>query len=167
MGDLLVRLYALGDGDAYDARIAAAGITVRRAEAWDRIALRGFVAANFGEGWASEAELAFANGHPITAFVAVKDGELAGFAAYECTRRGFFGPTGVRANLRGSGAGAALLLRCLDGMRQLGYAYAIIGGAGPSEFYQRVCGAVPIAGSDPGVYGDLYREQSQRRGGRT
>jgi predicted N-acetyltransferase YhbS len=162
VGDLLVRLYAIADPHAYDGRCEAVGVHVRRAEAWDRIALRRFVTQQFGEGWASEADLAFSNGHPITAFVAVQAGAIAGFGAYECTRRGFFGPTGVREDLRGNGIGAALLLRCLEGMRELGYAYAIIGGAGPSTFYERTCGAVPIAGSDPGVYGDLYREQAAR-----
>jgi hypothetical protein len=163
MPDMLVRLYALPGWAQYDERARAAGIVVRRFEAWDRYPLRRFITEHFGEGWASEADLAFAGGHPITGFAAMKDGQIAGFAVYECTRRGFFGPTGVREDLRGSGAGAALLLRCLEGMRDLGYAYAIIGGAGPDDFYAKVCGATPIGDSDPGVYGDLYREIDDRQ----
>ena len=159
---MLVRLYALPGPSSYDERVAAAGIAVRRMEAWDRTRVRTFIVQHFTENWADEAELAFASGHPITGFVAMKGGEVMGFAVYECSRRGFFGPTGVREDLRGSGAGAALLFRCLEGMRELGYAYAIIGGVGPAEFYQRVCGATVIEGSDPGIYGDLYREISQR-----
>jgi GNAT superfamily N-acetyltransferase len=162
MSDLLVRLYALPSDASWFDRAAAAGITIRRCDAWDRFPMRRFITKHFGETWASETDFAFASGHPITAFVAVKDGAIAGFAAFECTRRGYFGPTGVREDLRGSGAGAALLMRCLEAMREMGYAYAIIGGAGPGGFYEKVCGATVIEGSDPGIYGDLYRERDAR-----
>jgi predicted N-acetyltransferase YhbS len=158
MPDMLVRLYGLPDPSPYDARVAASGIAVRRMEPWDRDMVRRFVREQFSDNWAAEVEFAFSNGHPITGFVAVKDGDIIGFAAYECSRRGFFGPTGVREDLRGSGAGAALLMRCLEGMREMGYAYAIIGGVGPAGFYEKVCGATVIEGSDPGVYGALYAE---------
>jgi hypothetical protein len=151
------------DAAPWDARTEASGITVRRMEAWDRIPLRRFILEAFDEGWASEADLAFSNGHPITGFVAVKDGAIVGFAVYECTRRGYFGPTGMREDLRGQGAGASLLFRCLEGMREIGYAYAIIGAPGPTDFYAKVAGATIIAGSDPGVYGQLYREMADRR----
>jgi hypothetical protein len=109
---MLVRLYALADAALYDDRTAAAGLTVRRMEAWDRIPLRRFILDVFDEGWASEADLAFSNGHPITGFVAMKDGAIVGFGVYDCTRRGYFGPTGMRDDLRGHGAGASLLFRC-------------------------------------------------------
>jgi predicted N-acetyltransferase YhbS len=162
MPDMLVRLYDLPEGAAYHARAAAAGIAVRRLDAWDRAVLRRFVTEHFGESWASEADVAFAGGHPITGFVAVEDGSIAGFAVYEASRRGFFGPTGVREDLRGKGVGASLLFRCLEGMREMGYAYAIIGGVGPAEFYEKTCGAKIIEGSDVSVYGDLYREARER-----
>ena len=162
MPDMLVRLYDLPAAAPYDARTAAAGIVVRRLEAWDRAALRAFVKRHFGENWASEADFAFANGHPITGFVAVEAGAIAGFAVYESSRRGFFGPTGVREDLRGKGAGASLLFRCLEGMREMGYGYAIIGGVGPAEFYAKVCGAKIIEGSDASVYAQLYREMRGR-----
>ena len=162
MPDMLVRLYDLPDAAPYDARAAAASIVVRRLDAWDRAPLRRFVLEHFTENWASEADFAFTNGHPITGFVAVREGGIVGFAAYECSRRGFFGPTGVREDLRGAGAGALLLLRCLASMREMGYSYAIIGGVGPAEFYAKVCRATVIEGSDASVYGHLYRETQQR-----
>jgi len=162
MPDMLVRLYDLPDAAPYDARTAASGIVVRRLEAWDRAALRAFVKRHFGDNWASEADFAFANGHPITGFVAVEAGAIAGFAVYESSRRGFFGPTGVREDLRGKGAGASLLFRCLESMREMGYAYAIIGGVGPAAFYEKVAGATIIEGSDASVYAQLYREMRQR-----
>jgi predicted N-acetyltransferase YhbS len=163
MPDMLVRLYDLRDAAPFYAQAAAAGIAVRRMEPWDRIALRRFVERQFSENWAAEADGAFSHGHPITGFVAVKDGEIVGFAAYESTRRGFFGPTGVRENLRGNGAGAALLFRCLEGLRDLGYAYGIIGGVGPAAFYEKVCGARVIEGSERSVYGSIYDEARERR----
>jgi hypothetical protein len=55
---------------------------------------------------------------------------------------------------RGLGLGRALLLACLWGLHEMGYAYGIIGGVGPAEFYERTVGAVLIPDSTPGVYSD-------------
>ena len=153
---MLVRLYDLCDASAIHQRVLEAGVTVRRAEPWDRKRYRQFVERSFGELWAAEADLAY--GHsPITAFVAERDGRILGFAAYECTRRGFFGPTGVTEADRNRGVGAALLFRCLESMREMGYAYAVIGGVGPAEYYQKVCGAYVIPGSEVGIYESQYQ----------
>ncbi len=38
-------------------------------------------------------------------------------------------------------------------MAALGYAYAVIGGVGPAEFYEKVCGAFAIPGSERSIYG--------------
>jgi hypothetical protein len=35
--------------------------------------------------------------------------------------------------------------------------YAIIGRAGPMEFYQEAVGAIPIPDSEPGIYTDLLK----------
>jgi len=152
MPDMLVRLYDLPSPDEYYRRAAAAGVAVQRAEPWDRLRLRTFIEKEFGSWWVVEAELAFAR-QPISAFLAIHEGAVVGFAAYECTRRNYFGPTGVRPDLRGNGIGAALLSRCLESMREMGYAYAIIGGVGPAAFYEKVCGAFLIPGSEKGIYG--------------
>ena len=152
MPDMLVRLYDLPDPQPHYGRAQEAGATIRRAEPWERSAFRAFVEEQFGARWADEAETAFFH-QPITAFVATVDRELAGFAVYECTRRGYFGPTGVREDMRGRGIGASLLFRCLEAMDEMGYAYAVIGGVGPAEFYEKVCGAFVIPGSERGIYG--------------
>ncbi len=162
MPDMLVRLYDLPDASLYAKRTGEAGIGVRRAEPWDRERLRAFIEKEFGRLWAVEADLAF-RGSPITAYLAEKDGQLLGFAAYECTRKGFFGPTGIVEAMRGKGLGAALLFRCLESMRELGYAYAVIGGVGPAEFYEKVCGAFIIPGSEVGVYRPLFRLMGKER----
>jgi GNAT superfamily N-acetyltransferase len=161
MPDMLVRLYDLPDPEPYYRRAREAG-AIRRAEPWDRFTLRSFIEANFWEAWAPEADLAF-SGHPITGFVAMVEGCIAGFAVYECSRRGYFGPTGVREDLRGRGLGAALLFRCLESMREMGYGYAVIGAVGPAGFYEKVCGAFVIPGSETGVYRSVYEELRDRQ----
>jgi predicted N-acetyltransferase YhbS len=96
----------------------------------------------------------------VSVFIAHREDEILGFGAYECTSRAFFGPTGVLESERGRGIGKVLLLACLHGLAEMGYAYAIIGGAGPTEFYARSVGAIEIPGSVPGIYADLLRKQT-------
>jgi len=163
MPDMLVRLYDLPDASAAFERASKGGLAVRRAEPWERDRLRDFVRGEFGETWAVEADRCF-NGTPITAFVGTREGNIVGFAAYECTRRGFFGPTGVRADVRGGGLGGALLFLCLEAMREMGYAYAVIGGVGDARaFYEKTCDAFVIPGSEIGVYGPLYEAMRKER----
>jgi hypothetical protein len=91
---------------------------------------------------------------PVSCFIATAEGGLAGFACHECTCRDFFGPMGVAEPRRGAGIGRALFLSSLHAMASMGYAYAIIGGVGPAEFYAKTAGAVAIEGSTPGIYRD-------------
>lgn len=130
-----------------------AGVIVRRPLPHEIGPVRAFVEQRFGKGWADEVSVGFAN-KPVTLFLAIAEGKVIGFGAYECTCRAFFGPTGVAEDQRGRGVGRALLLACLWGLRHMGYAYGIIGGAGPTDFYARVCGAIVISGSEPGIYAD-------------
>lgn len=160
MPDMLVRLYDLPDVAPYLQRAAAEGVTVRRADPWDRGRLRRFVSETFNEIWAVEADRAFIHS-PITTYLATKGPRILGFAAYECSRRGFFGPTGVCEDLRGKGVGALLLLRCLESMREMGYAYAVIGGVGPASFYAKICGAFTIPGSEISIYRTLYEAMQE------
>lgn len=151
MADLLVRLYALPDVKPKLEALRAAGVEIRRAMAYERRPVCAWVREHFGEGWAGECEAGF-SGHPLSCFVAARAGRLVGFACYDCTFKGAFGPTGVLQGERGQGIGAALLLSCLHAMAAEGYAYAVIGGAGDLAFYERACGAVEIQGSTPGIY---------------
>ena len=155
MPDMLVRLYDLPNPQECYRRAEEAGVGIRRADPWDRPRLRSFVEAEFANAlWTLEVDVAFTR-LPISAFVATSGRTVVGFAVYECTRRNFFGPTGVQRDFRGKGVGTALLFRCLEAMREMGYAYAVIGGVGPAQYYQKVCGAFPIPGSDQGIYGTL------------
>ncbi len=162
MPDMLVRLYDLLDASPIYQRTRDAGVTIGRADPWDRKRYRQFVEETFGELCMVEADLAYRQS-PITAYVAERESRIVGFAAYECTRRGYFGPTGVRPDERGRGIGAALLFRCLESMEEMGYAYAVIGGVGPKEYYEKLCGAFVIPGSEVGVYGSQYQLREQGR----
>ena len=152
MHDMLVRLYALPSLDEAVAACSARGVTVRRALAPEKHAILDWVRAHFASS-AAEVETAFAH-VPATCFIAVRDNAVLGFACYDVTCRNFFGPEGVAMDERGRGTGRALLLAALHAQRALGYAYAIIGGVGPAEFYAKTVGAVAIAGSTPGIYAE-------------
>jgi GNAT superfamily N-acetyltransferase len=147
MPDLLVNLLKLPVFES------ATTFVVRRAQPFELTAVRTFVAEQFSVGWTDEISVGFAH-QPVSVYIATIEGELAGFAAYECTRRGFFGPTGVTETARGKGIGKALLLASLWSLREMGYVYAIIGAAGPVHFYQKTVGAIIIPGSEPGIYVD-------------
>lgn len=149
MSDLLVNLLRLPLPESTPTQ----EFNVRRAQPFELSAVRAFVETNFSTAWADEISVGFVR-QPITVFIATIEGELVGFAAYECTRRAFFGPTGVAEAARGTGIGKALLLASLWGLREMGYVYAIIGAAGPVDFYQKTVGAIIIPDSEPGIYAD-------------
>ena len=154
MGDLLVPLLKLPPLEPHLARLDAAGVRVRRARAYEKSHVRRFVRKHFSEGWADEALVAFAR-QPVGCFVATFAKKIVGFAVIESTAPNFFGPTGVDPAHRGKGIGTALLIAALAGLRELGYVYAIIGWAGPVAFYATTVNAVPIEGSEPGLYSDM------------
>ena len=154
---MLVNLMLLPPRDAGAEELRAAGVRIRRARSWELTAVREFVAENFKRSWADEISGGLVR-QPSTVFVALREGRLVGFAGYECTRKNFFGPTGVAESERGRGVGRALLVVSLWGLREMGYAYAVIGGVGPAEFYERAVGARLIPDSSPGVYADPLRE---------
>lgn len=155
MADLLVRLYDLPDFEA-EARVASAGVVVRRAIPPERHVVIDWVRENFQDIWASEAAAGLSR-MPVTVWIAVKDGELLGFACHDTSALGFFGPTGVAEAARHRGIGEALLIATLKGMREAGYAYAVIGDPGPVEFYTRRLEAIEIPGSKPGIYAGMLR----------
>ena len=159
MTDMLVNLLTLGSVQPLiDELRAKHQIIVRRANAWELSRVREF-AGKWATTWADEAAVAFSR-QPVAVFLAIAEGEIVGFCAYEATRRNYLGPMGVDESLRGKGVGRAILLASLLSMRDgMGYAYAIIGGVGPVEFYQKACGAVVIEGSDRGVYVDMLKKR--------
>ncbi|PIE66696.1 MAG: GNAT family N-acetyltransferase [Deltaproteobacteria bacterium] len=151
MTDLLVKLYDLPDMREHLAALAAQRIVVRRPMACEKRQVLGWVQRLFGDGWAAECDLGFSR-QPIACMVAISEKRLMGFACHDCTCRNFFGPMGVDPACRHQGVGKGVLVRTLQAMAEAGYAYAIIGGAGPVDFFETCVGATPISGSTPGIY---------------
>ena len=147
MMDMLVRLYDLPDIEEDLRRLEKEGFLIRRPGAYERHLVADWVGRNFSPKWVSEAKAAFGR-QPISCYIATREKKILGFACYDVTARGFLGPMGV----------AVLLISALKGLRELGYAYGIIGGVGPADFYARAVGATPIEGSSPGIYVDILPE---------
>ena len=154
MPDMLVNLLKLPALEPILDESVSNGIIIRRAQPFEITRVGEFVEREFSVAWVDEISVGFAN-KPVSVYIAVVEKDVAGFAAYECTRRGFFGPTGVAGGMRGRGMGKALLIACLWGLREMGYVYGIIGRAGPVEFYEKAVGAIVIPDSDPGIYTNL------------
>jgi hypothetical protein len=148
MTDVLVRLYDLKVSPA-----EIPGVDIRHPMPHEKGTLRQWVARTFSAAWGDEFECSFKR-FPVTSLIAHRGGAVLGFACYDVTCPGYFGPTGVVEPERGKGIGKELLIRSMLGLRELGYAYAIIGWAGPVEFYVKVLGGIPIPGSSPGIYPD-------------
>ena len=155
--DLLVKLYDLPDTKSTLKNSVYEGACCRRAMAYEKHQVVNWVYEHFSMGWASECDVAFSN-RPISCHIATEDGTILGFACYDSTSLGMFGPIGVVESARGQGIGRSLLLSSLYSMVTAGYAYAVIGGASSLEFYQRVVNVIEIPDSSPGIYIDRLAE---------
>lgn len=152
MADMLVKLYPLPTAPGLENALREKGIVTKKALGPDMSKIVAFTEENGHPGWADEIRICFTN-HPASCYIAVKNKEIVGFGCYETTARGFFGPTLVKSSERRQGIGKVLLLKCLESLRELGYAYAFIGW--PAEdaihFYQEATGGIMIPGG-AGVY---------------
>jgi GNAT superfamily N-acetyltransferase len=156
--DMLVSLIELPDASELEKRLSEKEkIIFRRAIAPEKHLVSEWVMEQFGAYWKSEVEVAFSR-QPVSCWIAQRGNELLGFACYECTARNFFGPTGTLESERGKGIGKVLLIKSLESLREMGYAYAIIGGVGPAEFYEKAVGAKIIEGSEVSIYQHLLRK---------
>ncbi len=156
MPDLLVNLLKLPPLAPVMLEMNNADIIVRRAHPFEITQALEFVEREFSVAWADEISVGFAN-KPVSVYIAIANQEIVGFASYECSRRSFFGPTGVVDSMQSRGIGKALLLASLWGLQEMGYVYGIIGRAGPVEFYEKAVGAIVIPDSDPGIYTDFLK----------
>lgn len=107
-----------------------------------------FILADFGDRWIEAVNNGFKLGQDIPIFISKLDEEVVGFACFDVVRnkKGLFGPMGTSNNCRKKGIGKKLLHVTLHNMKSAGYEYAIIGQAGPIEFYEENCDAklIPI-----------------------
>ena len=133
-------LTALASTAAAEERLAASGVTVRRAEPDDVAAIVAFARANFSDGWGGEVSDSVGRAG-AGCHVAVRDGEVLGFAAYGSSRPSWFGPMGTAPAAQGLGIGGVLLGRCLHDLREAGFDRAQIGWVGPVPFYASAVGA--------------------------
>jgi GNAT superfamily N-acetyltransferase len=153
MTDMLVKLYNLSESLLSFSHRPPPEVKIRKPLASEKTLVVGWVREHFGEHWACEMEITFSRS-PVSSYIAQRDQELVGFACYDAAALGYFGPTGVAQDFQGQGIGKALLLACLLEMKLKGYGYAIIGWAGPQEFYEKAVGAVSIPDSTPGIWKD-------------
>jgi GNAT superfamily N-acetyltransferase len=157
MTDMLVKLYNLPDTMPGFPNLESQGIILRKPIASEKSLVVGWVRENFGVVWGDEMDVSFARS-PVSAYIAQQERKLIGFACYDTSALGYFGPTGVLESFQGHGIGKALLLSCLLEMRAKGYGYAIIGWIGPQEFYEKAAGATVIPDSTPGIWKGFLHE---------
>jgi GNAT superfamily N-acetyltransferase len=151
MTDMLVKLYNLPE--IWSSNLVPPGTTIRKPVAAEKTMVVDWVRTNYSEFWASETDIAFTRS-PVSCYVAQSGTTLVGFACYDTSALGYFGPTGVIESFQKRGIGKALFLACLQEMKLKGYGYAIIGWVGPEEFYAKAAGAVAIPDSTPGIWRD-------------
>jgi len=151
MPDMLIKLYDLAVDWSFIAEQKERGIDIRKPIGPEKHLIIEWVSQHFSSGWAAEMDAATAN-TPRSCFVAVKASEFIGFACYDATALGYFGPTGVKKSERGQGVGQALLKAALLDMKLKGYGYAVAGDVDDPGYYQKTVGAIEIPDSSPGIY---------------
>lgn len=131
MADLIVNLYEKDYLKDTDVKLKNDEIKIKRLLSPNADRLVEFAEKHFSTGWTSEVKAGVYKEHP-TCFVATHEGNIVGFACYDATAKGYFGPTGVDPNYRGNNIGQVLLLTTLEAMKDAGYGYGVIGGANAS-----------------------------------
>lgn len=153
MADMLVKLFNIPDSYGIEEKLLGEGIRIKKALAPDRRKIIDFSKICANEDYSDEVKAAFSN-NPITCYIATREKKIIGFACYEATAKNFFGPMAVSEAERKKGIGKALLLKSLESMQELGYAYAIIGWPSKSaiDFYKKCVDAIMIDEKSSGVY---------------
>ncbi|MBV9060018.1 MAG: GNAT family N-acetyltransferase [Pseudonocardiales bacterium] len=128
MTDIVVPLYSLPSPARHLEKLQARSIVIRRILPPEAPLVLRWVDEHFAnQYWNGETGVAVSR-TPNTCFIAVDEGKMiVGFLCFEVTFRGFIGPGGVAAPYRRNGIFTALMLRTCEAMRELGYAYAIVG----------------------------------------
>ncbi len=151
MADMLVKLYDLVVDWPAIATHQAQGIHYRQPLGSEGHLIVQWVQERFSAGWCSEVQAALSQ-RPPRLMIAVREGNLLGFACYDAAALGMFGPMAVAESYRGQGIGRLLLQLTLWQMKAAGYAYAVIGWVSSEAFYAKAVGAIPIPDSSPGLW---------------
>jgi ribosomal protein S18 acetylase RimI-like enzyme len=150
--DLLIKLYELSFDGLVSNKLSNRGVILRKPIGPDRSLIISWAHRYFPPFWIDEIKRALGN-TPASCWIAQQEDTLLGFACYDATLLGFFGPVGVIETARGEGIGSALTKACLHDMLLKGYGYAIVGRADNIAFYRRITPhVIEIPGSDPGIY---------------
>lgn len=154
MADMLVKLYELPPLYPALEALSPHKVEIRPARIGEEHQIQPWIAQHFSPGWADGIEYAIQRS-PCSLFIAIEKTvadpkrtnvyeqppeQLVGFACYDTSNRGMFGPMGVQPSHERRGIGRALLLTALHAMWAENYAYAVIGWAGPVEWYERTVG---------------------------
>ena len=146
--DLLVNLYDMQCVHNHQ-KLKDNGIIIRRAMSPDKGKILDFIKTHYDEAWMYESEHAIMN-TPNSCYIAIKDKEIVGFACYDATAKGYFGPIGIKPGQKGGGVGQSLLYETLLGMKEAGYGYAIIGWVDEAiGFYEKTLKIHQIPDSQP------------------
>ncbi len=129
-------------------------VVIRRAVTPDMYRVLDFIEKYSTLSAKGEATVAFSH-QPVTLYIATYYDEIVGYACYEATFRSYFGPLRVRDDWQKKGIGKLLLIKSLEGLRDMGYIYGVIGFVGPVDFYKKAVNAVEIPNSTPGGYRDM------------
>ncbi|KAB5487018.1 MULTISPECIES: GNAT family N-acetyltransferase [Flagellimonas] len=157
MHDMLVRLMDLPEISKEEKELLEKeGIVFKRPIPPEKSIVVDWVGKHFSTNWADETEAAF-TALPVNCFIAQREQEILGFACFESTAKNFFGPTGVLPSERGKNLGKILLVKSLLALKEMGYAYAIIGGVGPASYYEKTVGATIIEKSEKSIYQNLLK----------
>ena len=150
MTDMLVKLYRLRYDYGFIEKLEAEDIRIGKPENDQVQPLLQWIGNNFCQEAAEQASLAFSS-FPACGFVAsqISTGDPLGYACYDATGLGFFGPIGILPGYRDRGISRALVLSCLFDMKMRGYGYAIIGNVGPTRFYEDIIKEVAVPDNNP------------------
>ena len=97
--DMLVNLYRLPE------RSEIKDVRIQRVLAPDAGRVLAFIEKTFSPGWTAESRNAL-YAQPCRCFIAQKGGECVGFACYDSTALGYYGPLGVAKKARKLGIGS-------------------------------------------------------------
>lgn len=165
MKDLLVNLYDKKNDFPFllkkleETLPDLAGTEVSPAQKEEKDRTLGFVKAYYEENWVRECEEAFSN-EEITCYLARRDGQIIGFACYDATAKGYFGPVGLLPEGKKKGVGRKLLYTVLQRMQEAGYGYAVIGWAKEAAgFYEKALRVWEIPDSE--TENTIYRQWAE------
>src|SRR5512133_744159 len=100
MPDMLVKLYNLPMDLSCIAALRERGVEIRKPIGPEKHLIEDWILQTFSDAWASEFDMTMRS-FPVTSWIATRDQQVVGFACFDATGLGFFGPTGVHPDHRG------------------------------------------------------------------